>query len=65
MWALQVWRGKAARGRLLRSSGPLPSHHHVMAVIFSSMSDWLLAEALPATAWKSLGKGISAWSICS
>jgi len=38
IWALQVDRGNAARGRLLRSSGPLPSHHQVMAVMCSSIS---------------------------
>jgi len=64
MCAPHVPRGKAARGLLLRSSAPV-SHHHVIAVIFSSISDWLLAEAFPAMAWKSRGKGISALSMFS
>ena len=64
MCAAQVLLGNAALGLLLRSSAPV-SHHHVSMVIFSSMSDCDFADALPAMAWKSRGKGISALSMFS
>jgi hypothetical protein len=62
--APQVLLGNAALGLLLRSSAPV-SHHHVSILVFSLMSDCDFAEALPAMAWKSRGKGISAWSMPS